>query len=548
MMLDGNCLTTFVIYKATVSTNHDVGWKLSHHIGHLPSDCLHQPWCWMETVSPHWSSTKLRSPPTMMLDGNCLTTLVIYQATVSTNHDVGWKLSHHIGHVQSYCLHQPWCWMETVSPHWSSTKRLSPPTMMLDGNCLTTTWVIYKATVSINHDVGWKLSRHIGHVQSYCLHQPWCWMETVSPHWSSTKLLSPPTMMLAGNCLTTLVIYKATVSINHDVGWKLSHRIGYLQSYTLHQPWCWLETVSPHWSSTKLLSPPTMMLAGNCLTTLVIYKATVSINHDVGWKLSHRIGYLQSYTLHQPWCWMETVSPHRVIYKATVSTNHDVGWKLSHHIGHLQSYGLHQPWCWMETVSPHWSSTKWLSPPTMMLDGNCLTTTWVIYKATVSINHDVGWKLSHHIGHVHSHCLHQPWCWLETVSPHWSSTKLLSPPTMMLAGNCLTALVIYKATISTNHDVGWKLSHHIGYLQSYYLHQPWCWLETVSPHWSSTNLLSPPTMMLNGNCLTTLVIYKATVSTNHDVGWKLSHHIGHLPNDCLHQPWCWMETVSPPHG
>ena len=253
-----------------------------------------------------------------MLDGSCLTTLVLYKATVSTNHDVGWKLSHHIGHLQSYCLHQPWCWLETVSPHWSFTKLLSPPTMMLAGNCLTAL-VIYKATISTNHDVGWKLSHHhMGNLQSYCL-QPWCWMETVSPHRSCTKPLSPPTMMLAGNCLTT---------------W------GHLQSYCHHQPWCWLETVSPHWSSTKLLSPPTMMLAGNCFTTLVIYKATVSTNHDVGWKLSHRIGYLQSYCHHQPWCWMETVSPHRVIYKATVSTNHDVGWKLSHHIGHLQSYCL----------------------------------------------------------------------------------------------------------------------------------------------------------------------------------------------------------------
>ena len=246
------------------------------------------------------------------------------------------------------------------------------------------------------------------------------------------------------------------------------------------------------------------MLAGNCLTTLVTYKATVSTNHDVGWKLSHRIG-------------------------------------------HLPSDCLHQPWCWLETVSPHWSPTKLLSPPTMMLAGNCLTTL-VIYKATVSTNHDVGWKLSHHIGHLPSDCLHQPWCWMETVSPHWSSTKLRSPPTMMLAGNCLTTLVIYKATVSTNHDVGWKLSHHIGHLQSYGLHQPWWWMETVPPHWSSTKRLSPPTMMLDWNCLTTLVIYKATVSTNHDVGWKLPHHIGHLPSDCLHQPWCWMETVSPPHG
>ena len=417
-----------------------------------------------------------------MLDGNCLTTLVMYKATVSTNHDVGWKLSHHIGHLQSYCLHQPWCWLETVSPHWLSTKLLSPPTMMLAGNCLTTTWVIYKATVS-NHDVGWKLSHHIGHVQSHCLHQPWCWLETVSPpHGSSTKLLSPPTMMLAGNCLTALVIYKATVSTNHDVGWKLSHRIGHLQSYCLHQPWCWLETVSPHWSFTKLLSPPTMMLAGNCLTTLVIYKATVSSNHDVGWKLSHHIG--SSTKLRSPPTMMldGNCLTTWVIYKATVSINHDVGWKLSHHIG---------------------SCTKLLSPPTMMLDGNCLTT-WVIYKATVSTNHDVGWKLAHHIGHLQSYCLHQPWCWMETVSPpHWSSTKLRSPPTMMLAGNCLTALVIYKATVSTNHDVGWKLSHHIGHLQSYCLHQPWCWLETVSPHWLSTKLLSPPTMMLDGNCLTT---------------------------------------------
>ena len=149
----------------------------------------------METVSPHWSSTKLLSPLTMMLDGNCLTTLVTYKSTVSTNHDVGWKLSHHIGYLQSYCHHQPWCLLETVSPHWSSTKLLSPPTKMLAGNCLTTL-VIYKATVSSNHDVGWKLSHHMG---------------------SSTKLLSPPTMMLDGNCLTTLVIYKATVSSNRDV-------------------------------------------------------------------------------------------------------------------------------------------------------------------------------------------------------------------------------------------------------------------------------------------------------------------------------------------